>query len=440
MNPGRNTPHRIAAAAVVVALLGGGLAACGSGTGSDAGGELTYWSMWKEDEPQQKVIADSIDQFTKDTGIKVRVEWAGRDVVKKKLPAALNTNHVPDLVDQASDEIKPYLADQKQARGLDDVYAAAIPGEPGIKVGDVVPTKYIDSLGLKLPDGQPFMVPYSITGVGFFYDAAALPDVAANPPKTWDAFRAELDKIKAEGKMAPLTNDADQTWANSYWMTYLLNREFGPGGLKKIAADKTGAAWKDPKVLDAAQKLEKLTRGGYLLKGYDASRYPEQQKQWSNNKAAFFLGGSWLPTETQTYAKPGIQYASLPFPTFEGQAKSEEIALFGFAIPAKAKHSAEAGKFIAYFLNKSRAGRIASEAQTLSSRPDVDAPPALAGLKKEIDSVATVHPFCDGADFPGFQDRIYFPAVTDLLLGKTSAQQFVDNIAKAQADFWKSQS
>lgn len=426
-----------AAAALAAAATAPAVAACTSEPQGNGGGSFTYWSMWKEGEPQQKVIAEAIAAFTKETGITVDAQWVGRDVVKSKLTPALNTPRVPDLVDQASDQLKPLMGTEKQGRGLAAVYAAEIPGEPGMKVSDVVPAKYLDSLGLKLTDGQPFMVPYTVAGVGLFYDASLLTSVAANPPQTWDAFIGMLDTIKAEGKMAPLTADADQTWADQYWMTYLLNRELGPGGLQKIAADKTGQAWLQPAVATSAQKIEKLAKGGYFLKGFDASKSPEQQKNWAQGKAGFFLMGSWLPVETQPYARQGIQYASLPFPQTGGPAKSEEVALFGFAIPLKASNASSAEKFIAYFMNKDRVGKMAAEALTMCARPDVPAPAALAGIKKQIDTVPAVHAFADGVEFSGWSDKVYFPVFADLMIGKITAAQFADTIAKAQADYWK---
>jgi raffinose/stachyose/melibiose transport system substrate-binding protein len=420
-------------------------AACGdneSGGGSAGSGskELTYWSMWKQGEPQQKVIAEAIDSFTRETGIKVNVQWIGRDVVKSNLPAALNTSRVPDLVDQASDQLKGIMGTQKQGRGLGSVYASEIPGEPGKKVSDVIPASYIDSLGLKTESGEPFMVPYTMTGVSLFYDAALLPDVAAKPPATWAEFEAALDKIKAGGKLAPLTADADQGWSDGYWTTYLITRELGPGGLRQLAQDKTGEAWRDPAVLKAAQRLEKLVKGGYFLGGYDASKAPEQQKKWAQGKAGFFLMGSWLPVEVQPYARSGITFASIPFP-HDGPVRSEEIALFGFAVPAKAKHADAAGKFAAYFMNKDRVGKMASAAETLSIRKDVAAPASLAGVKAQIDAAPAFHSFGDGADdgAPGWGDKVYGPAVLGLIIGKTTAQQFVDTMVKTQAAYWKSQ-
>src|SRR5438105_1949340 len=107
------------------------LAACGSGTGSaaaGAGGEFTYWSMWQEKEPQAQVIKAAIESFTKDTGVKVKVEWQGREVMKKLTPS-LRTKAVADLVDQSMGQLGNGLANAGQSADLTSVYNLEVPGE-----------------------------------------------------------------------------------------------------------------------------------------------------------------------------------------------------------------------------------------------------------------------------------------------------------------------
>ena len=62
--------------------------------------QLTYWSMWTKDEPQGKVLQYVINCFQKQTGVKVDVQWLGREVLTQNVAPALNTDKVPDLIDQ----------------------------------------------------------------------------------------------------------------------------------------------------------------------------------------------------------------------------------------------------------------------------------------------------------------------------------------------------
>src|SRR6185437_4420632 len=108
--------------------------------------------------------------------------------------------------------------------------------------------------------------------------------------------------------------DGDIAGYNSAWFSNLMIHSGGPGSLYKIAADKTGAAWDSPAVLAAAQKVQALAQGGYLINGYNASKWPAQQQAWANGGADLLLNGSWIPTETGTYAAKDFQYSSFPFP------------------------------------------------------------------------------------------------------------------------------
>lgn len=128
---------QVAAGAAVATPL---LAACkgGNKSGEDAkaGDTFTYWSMWKEGEDQQKVLAKAIEAFTAKTQIKVEVQWAGRDVLTQIVPR-LNAGNPPDLFDQGAPDVTSKLG-LTNVESLDDVYSAEIPDE-GKKVSEVVP-------------------------------------------------------------------------------------------------------------------------------------------------------------------------------------------------------------------------------------------------------------------------------------------------------------
>ncbi|MEV8405270.1 hypothetical protein AB0R12_05505 [Streptomyces niveus] len=136
------------------------LAACNTAGSQPGGGKsgstLVYWSMWKEGEPQQKVLQESLDQFTEETGIKVQVQWAGRQVLQQVVPR-LNSGNPPDLTDQDGTSLHAVLGEG--ALGLQDVYDAQITGETQ-KVSDIIPAPLVASA--KKADGQPMLVPYEV--------------------------------------------------------------------------------------------------------------------------------------------------------------------------------------------------------------------------------------------------------------------------------------
>ncbi len=432
------------------------VASCGSSSGSPAAssaaseaagsaapsagpsaepGSFTYWAMWKEGEPQQKVLQAAIDSFTKDTGITVDVQWQGRGNLTKLLPT-LNTDQVPDLVDQGAANMRGALVPNGQAKDLTDAYALEVAGEPGTKVSDVIPSKFVDVV--RDDAGAPFMVPYEITSSAMWFNAADLPNVAANPPMTWDAFIKVLDEEKAAGR-AGLALDGDQPDYDSMWTTAALISALGAGNLHATASDKSGAAWDDPRVLAAAKAVEQLVKGGYFIKGYDSSAWPAMQQAWAQGNADFLLMGIWAPSETAPDAKAGFQYDSFQFPSLGTATPSVEVGAIGWSIPAKAKNAAQAEQFMAYFLNKDRLAGIATESLNLTPRADVSVPSQLTSLKAAIDS----RPFGESSDglygIPDYMQKIFQPASQELLLGKVSAEEFVANVKRASIDFWKLQ-
>lgn len=431
----RTTRLRTALVAATALTLAVSATGCSSGSNEGGSESLTYWSMWKVGEPQQKVLAKAIADFEKKTGIQVKTQWQGRNNLQKIVPA-LNTNSVPDLVDGPYLKAYPSLVATDQALGLKDAYAQDVDGKTPT---ELVPQTYLKNIDIKLSDGQPWMLPYQISSDAIWYNGAQHEDVKAKPPRTWDEFKAALDKVKADGGEAPLAADGDVAGYNANWLSTLILREGdGPGTLKKIAQDKTGNAWKQPDVLAAAKKLESLVKGGYFIDGYQASKFPLQQQQWASDKAAFMFNGSWLPTESGTYAADGFSYQSFPFPT-TGTSDSARVDFTGFMVPKKAQHADAAQKFAAFVLGKTYQDALGTDAKGIPVREDADVSPELAGVKQAIDDADSYHQQNDGVAFSGYNEKVFWPNSDKLVLGKVTAQQFVDAMARDQAAYWKSQ-
>jgi raffinose/stachyose/melibiose transport system substrate-binding protein len=426
--------RRSAAAAAVAATLTLGLAGCG-GSAGEGSRSLTYWSMWKAGEPQAQVLASAIDSFTKETGVEVKVQWKGRDVAKQLAPA-LNTRNGPaDLLDSADRFVKSTFVVTGQGLDLSPVYDLPIPGEAGKKVGDVVDPRY---RRYATGDGKSWLVPYEVLAEQIWYDGDTLKDVAAAPPQTWDQFVALLNKRKAARGDGPLALDSDIADYSAFWTYHAVLRDLGPGAFAAAATDKTGARFDDPAFLTAVQKIELLVKSGFFTKGYNGSKFPAMQQKWASGGADFLLLGTFAPSETQPSAKKGFVYRSFPFPKGTAGKQTQEISLIGFAIPAKSKNAESAKKFIAHFMQKERLSKIASQANNITPRTDIGVPPALADVKKTLDTAET-HPALDGVkmDHADWYTKVFQPLNTELITGKVSAAEFVAELKKNSVDFWK---
>ncbi|WP_344877269.1 ABC transporter substrate-binding protein [Allokutzneria multivorans] len=415
-------------AAVMTGALALTVAGCGGGSSGGSGG-LTYWSMWKESEPQAKVLADAVRAFEAETGVKVSVQWQGREVLKKVTPA-LRGGDVPDLVDQEENPIRATLVQADAFRDLSAVFAAEVPGS-GKKVSQVVSDKYLSTLK---KDGKPFLVPYEVIGHGLWFDGAAHPGIAASPPKTWQDFTALLAKSKSEGR-SPIALDGDIAYYNAYWTVGALQNALGPGRVSELAKDPTGKAWDSAEVRAVLASVRDLSKQGYFAPGFDGSKWPAVQEKWAQGQADFLLMGSWAPSETGAKAKAGFTYQFAPLP---GARQSIPVGSLGFTIPKRAKNPEAAERFIAFFLKDQHLGKIATEAKNLTPNPALPAPPELAGLAKATAELPVSRPL-DGleADYPGYVDEVLYPANDLLVKGKSEVDGFLTQIAERQANYWK---
>lgn len=428
----RTTTRLLAAGTATLLTLT--LAACGGSSSSGDGKEFTLWSMWSEGEADQKVMAQAIAEFTKATGIRVKVQWKGRNPTKALLPT-LNTSNVPaDLLDTNNTELVSALASTGNALDMTSVYATKVPGEDKT-VGDLVSDAY-KTVATPVGGTSPVMVPYQASSYAFFYDGKSHPELAAAAPANWDEFFTALDAEKAKGRR-PIAQDGSLTGYNAYYLTYFTMAVAGDEGYVNAVKDKTGQTWLKPAYLEAAKLIEKLAKGGYFADGYTASKFPAQQQKWANGDADFIYGGTWLPRETLPYAKQGFDYRAFPFPAVGGRpAPPANVALVGFGIPAKAKNQEAAKQFISFFLQKKYQDQLAGTAKEIAIRPDVPAAPEVAEIKKLLDAGRIVKVRA-GSDFSEYQTKVIFPVNDELIFGRITAAEFVQKLADETVTYWK---
>lgn len=428
-------PTLLAGALVALsACSGGGDTATEPGATPEKPESISYWSMWKEGEAQQLVLADAVASWEAETGITVDVEWQGRGVVQKLTPA-LNTNKVPDIVDGAYNSLAPILATSGQAASMQMAYDTEVDGE---KVGDLIPEKYLTADSkLNTEDGEPWLMPYSISSEAIWFNAAEHPEWVDNPPSTWDEFMTTLDEVKAGGT-APIAIDGDIAGYNAAWFGSQIINEGGPGSMEKLITSEDGSAWDEPQVLEIAQRLEALASGGYFISGYNASKFPAQQQAWASNDAAMLLNGSWIPAETGTYVADGFEFGSFPIPS-NSDEKFARAEFTGYIIPVKSKNQEWASSLAAHVMSKSVQDAWGTEAKQIPVREDAETAPEAASVIDNLKNADAVYPALDGTFFSGYTDKVFFPINNELVMGKISAEEFISQMKQANIDYWKTQ-
>lgn len=402
-------------AVLTVGALAFGLAACGKKNSDGAAAQqetLVYRSSWGADEPQAKIFKSILDDFAKETGAKVDVEFVGRNGTTN-LPTEIASGRGPDLFDTATDNLLTWET-QNLVAPLDDVLGAQVPGE-GKTVGEVLPQAVqqasSSSKGLRI-------IPHTVISTAVWYDAAAHPGL---DPKSWDDFIAYLDQAKKAGRV-PIGQDGTINFYNVYWFYSLLVRANGAGSLAALAADP--AAWDRPEVLEAAKRVEQLAKGGYFQKNFMATKFPAAQDAWAQGRYDLNINGTWLASEVKPKLGAKVKVASFQLPA--GGQNSVEVGTLGWSVNAKAKNMATAKKFLAFAVQSKYLTRISGEALNIPSRPDVPAPEHLLAVQRAVsEATATHRTYDDAAADKTWWNDLFLPLQDRLLSGKADAAAFV---------------
>ncbi|UBV44815.1 ABC transporter substrate-binding protein (plasmid) [Deinococcus taeanensis] len=141
-------------------------------------------------------------------------------------------------------------------------------------------------------DGKTtFCVPMASVIHGFIYNKALFKELGLSVPKTEAAFLSTLDKIKKNGKYAPLVMGTKDQW-ESATMGY---QNIGPtawDGEKGRKGLISGAAqYNKGGFLQAFTSLASWKP--YLPNGYQALAYPDAQNLFAQGRGVIYPAGSW---------------------------------------------------------------------------------------------------------------------------------------------------
>jgi multiple sugar transport system substrate-binding protein len=195
---------RTLAATAAIAALALTTSACGgnsnsssaSSSGSDAsgsGGTLTYWASNQGTslDNDKQVLTPQLENFTKQTGIKVNLEVIGWNDLQTRIQTAVTSGQAPDVVN-----IGNTWAASLQSTGafmpFDDAAFKAIGGK------DKFVKTAMDTGGVAGQD--PTSVPVYGLAYGLYYNKAMFAAAGLTPPNNWEDLVADAKKLTTGGK------------------------------------------------------------------------------------------------------------------------------------------------------------------------------------------------------------------------------------------------
>lgn len=424
----------LCAAMVATMAVGcGGKKTDGDSGSSKGGDKLVYWAMWSEDEPQAKVIKDAIAKYTEDTGVKVDVQFKGRNGQREGLQPALDAKQNIDLFDEDVNRVNgtwgKYLMD------LEDMakdYEAEHGNETLFKIARNAYGQTHDG------DDTLHTIPYQPSIFGFFYNKTLFDKAGVEGvPTTWEEMDAACAKLKEAG-ITPIT--ADDAYMTSFIGMHLA-RYIGQDGVKSLvtgeASNDVTGTWDDPKVLAAAESFADFADKGYFSKNIATNKYPAGQNQeFAPGEAAIVICGSWLPNEAKESVADDLEWGYFNYPSVPDgtdDSTANNIANQVFAINKDSKMADEAFELITYITTGEFDKKMTEEALCIpTDKANSDAwPTELAGVKEGFDATTTYYDWAAGVESNNDLTPVLQQNTLDLAAGKIDAAGFIKAMTKA---------
>lgn len=385
---------------------------------SDA--KLVYWTMWNETEPQGQILGEAIDAYSKKTGVKVDVQYNGREIRKTLQPALDNGTEI-DLFDEDIERVNGtwgnYLLD------VEEMAAKSYEATGGKPFTDGVSKTLIDLARTLGPNGKLSTIPYQPSTFVVMYNKEIFEAAGITAtPKTWEEFLAVCEKIKAAGK-TPITVDDAYIGALT---GYHLDRIIGMDATVALSASKS---WDNPGVLEFAKQWEDMVKKGYISPKAAANVFPQGQlEEIATESTAMYLNGTWLPNEIKDSAKPDFKWGSFAYPSVAAGGDGPEANNFGaqcIGINKSSKYPQEAFDLIVWLTTGEWDNKLAAASLGVPMGNDSTWPVQLADAKSVLDSTTKRLPWAVGMENdPDIHARVK-EAFQKLVAGTIDANGYV---------------
>lgn len=165
----------------------GVMAACSSGKKESASDELTFWYMGDGDQGIKPIV----DEFTKESGIKVKIQSIPWSTSRDKLLTAVASKEGPDVVQMGTTYMSEFVDAGALVDITEDIEKSDVLKTDNFFDGSVATTKF---------DGQYYAVPWYTETRALYYRKDLLESVGyKEAPKTWDELADAAKKLAARG-------------------------------------------------------------------------------------------------------------------------------------------------------------------------------------------------------------------------------------------------
>jgi ABC-type sugar transport system, periplasmic component len=371
----KQTTKRVSAV-LAASALAVSLTACGnsgddsSNASSGSGGKVTIeLAISKASQDSAFVDQDLLDQFEKETNIKVNLQLLPSEQITTVLQTKLAVGETPDIVQY---NLASAVTDLNLERNFE-----ILDNEPW--VSRVVNKNVLSAHG----HVYSFQVSQDTGMQGVVYNKDIFNELGLSVPKSYEEFIAVSQKIKDAG-ITPIFMPFKDAWATNIWTSAALAdyaSKNDPTLFDDLNTNKK--KWNEipelATIIDQQYQLYKqgLTNADVLSDSYDMA-----VGKFLNKEVAMMFMGDWLIQDVET-KDPNVHLGLFPVPYADNVLMGASPLGGQLFIPKQAKHLAEAKKFLEYLGSKEVAQQIVTEQKYVSNFSDVTTP-ELPEYKQEI--------------------------------------------------------
>lgn len=408
----------------------------GNDSGSSEGGisgdlELQYFvggygdSWWKE------VIAGFKEEYP-DVNV---IEHAGPNI-NEEMRSRWVSNDPPDVVyiDGAGSS-EAQMVEDGQLMNLSD-WLQDIELENGDKLVDsfiVEPANY---------DGDVYTLPLVFDTWGTWYDRATFEDKGYEVPTDFESLMSSMEEIKDSEGIDPFVTSGQHPY---YFLRGALYPAFGAAGGEELLTDVIqGAegAWTSEPVLEIMKRVERMADEGMFDSGLGALNHTQSQMNFLLGDNAFIPVGFWLPNEMKNDIPEDFEFGFIPSPM---QAPDETYAIVPdlrpLAIAENAENPEAAKAFVEFAFTREHAMSFSEHTGAIMNLTEVDltqsnkVPAYLTEANAMINNPDQVQIYNKPHPMSADLETPVGNALMSLMLGNSTAEEFVEEAEKAATEY-----
>ena len=421
-------------AALMAAVMGLSLAACGSSSGTDtttaANGAaatddgkvvINFFHRWPND-PKNSMFKELVQEYMDENpNVTINMDCILNDQYKEKIRMIVSTDEVPDVFSSWSGTFAQEMIASGNVASLNDMYESDKDWSSQIAPASVEKFTF---------DGQIYGVPWSQDGKVFEENNISI-------PTTWNEFIAVLDQLKAAGYETPIIAGLSDGFESLHYLGTMNQRMIDPETLAKDYDPATGE-FTDPGYTEVLKKWQQLT--SYMGETSTAINHETARNTYfaTGEAPIMYMQFAEIPMLEKSLPDD-FEYGFFNFPAFEdGKGDPKELtgAPEGFMISNKAKNPEECQKFLKWLVSKKGGEALTTQCGDLSSVAGaVDETNALPSQLEAMDIIknaSKLTPWFDNACDPGVY-TVYQQVAQAIATGDETPESGMQEVQQAAA-------